>query len=85
MGSSSLLRVLRTLCIVSVLAGCLHPATAQWFSLGSEDTTPDPGTSPTPLTLDEDEGRLGGIGTWLFQHPKFLHLSMEGDVWGARV
>ncbi|XP_023802309.1 collagen alpha-1(XIII) chain-like, partial [Cyanistes caeruleus] len=45
----------RTLCIVSVLAGCLHPATAQWFSLGSEDTAPDPGTSPTPLTLDGEE------------------------------
>lgn len=78
MGSSSLLRLLRTLCIVSVLAGCLHPATAQWFSLGSEDTTPDPGTTPVPPTLDEEEGRHGGMGTWPSQHPKFLCLSMEG-------
>lgn len=78
MGSSSLLRLLRTLCIISVLAGCLHPAAGQWFSLGSEDTTPDPGTSPVPPTPDGEEGRLGGMGTWLSQHPKFLHLSMEG-------
>lgn len=78
MGSSSPLHLLRTLCIVSVLAGCLHPATAQWFSMGSEDTTPDPGTSPMAPTLDGEEGRHGGMGTWLLQHPKFLHLSMEG-------
>lgn len=62
MGCSSLLRLLRTLCIVSVLAGCLQPATAQWFSLGSEETTPDPGTSPMPPALDGEEGRHGGMG-----------------------
>lgn len=79
MGSGSLLRLL---CIVSVLARCLHPATAQWFSLGSEDTTPDPGTSPVPPSLDGEEGRHGGRGTWLSQHPKFLLLSMEGACGG---
>lgn len=82
MGSSTPLRLLRTLCIVSALARCLHPATAQWFSLGSEDTTPDPGTSPMPPSPDGEEGRHGGMGTWLSQHPKFLYLSMDEECGG---
>lgn len=54
-------RLLRALCILSVLAGLLPHGTAQWFyPLGSEDTTPEPGTSPaTPTlpTLSGEEGR----------------------------
>lgn len=74
MGSGSTQRLLRTLCILSVLAGRLPPATAQWFyPLGSEDTTPDPGTSPTAPTapaLDGEEGRHSGTGARLPQHPR---------------
>ncbi|OXB63680.1 hypothetical protein ASZ78_008995 [Callipepla squamata] len=52
--------LLRVLCILSVLATLLSHGTAQWFyPLGSEDTTPELGTSPATPTLptlggDED-------------------------------
>ncbi|KAK4808721.1 hypothetical protein QYF61_023189 [Mycteria americana] len=66
MGSGEPHRLLCVLCILSVLAGHLPPTTAQWFyPLGSEDTTPDPGTSPTaptaPAPDGEEDGDAGGV------------------------
>lgn len=82
MESGSPHHLLRMLCILLVLAGRLPPATAQWFyPLGSEDTTPDPGTSPTAFTeptLDGEEGRHGGTGARLPRHPQLLHPSKDG-------
>lgn len=53
-------RLLRALCILSVLAGLLPHGTAQWFyPLGSEDTTPEPGTSPATPTLPTPDGEEG--------------------------
>ncbi|KAM9657804.1 uncharacterized protein ACIBXB_009529 isoform 3-T3 [Morphnus guianensis] len=61
MGSSSPQHLLRVLCILSVLAGRLPPTTAQWFyPLGLEDTTPDPGTSPTAPTASTLDGEEDG-------------------------
>lgn len=65
MGSSSPQHLLCTLCLLLVLSGLLPPTTAQWFNLGLEDATPEPGTSPTAPTahgLDGDEGRHDGMG-----------------------
>lgn len=63
MGSGSPQHLLPVLCILWVLAGHLPSATAQWFyPLGLDDTTPDPGTSPTAPILDGEEGRYGGTG-----------------------
>ncbi|KAM7081881.1 uncharacterized protein J5F26_014590 [Ciconia maguari] len=66
MGSGEPHRLLCVLCILSVLAGHLPPTTAQWFyPLGSEDTTPDPGTSPTAPTAPAPDGEedrdAGGV------------------------
>lgn len=79
MGSGDPRSLLRTFCILWVLAGHLPPSTAQWFyPLGSEDTTPEPGSSPaTPTlpTLDGEEGRYGRVGA---RHP-----GEEGTARGA--
>ena len=84
MGSGSPQHLLRTLRILSVLAGHLAPATAQWFyPLGSEDSSPDPDTSPTAPTaptLGGEEGRHGGIGARLPRHPQLLRHSKEGHL-----
>lgn len=90
MGSGGPQRLLRVLCILSVLAGHLPPATAQWFyPLGMEDTTPDPSVSPTAPSapaLDGEEGRHGGMGAQLPRHPQLLHPRQEEappECWGA--
>ncbi|XP_033926203.1 collagen alpha-1(III) chain-like [Melopsittacus undulatus] len=58
MGSGSPQHLLPVLCILCLLAGRLPSATAQWFyPLGLDDTTPDPGTSPTAPILDGEEDR----------------------------
>lgn len=74
MGSGGPQRLLRALCILSVLAEHLPSATAQWFyPLGAEDTTPDPSVSPAAPTapaLDGEEGRHGGMGAQPPLHPR---------------